>query len=405
MLEFSVIIPTHNRSHIIPRILESLARQDLSVEKFEVILVADGCEDDTRDVVSSLKMPYQLKFFEQPALGLPAARNRGAAESKGKILLFLDDDMEAMPRLLTAHLKNHLQRPGGVVLGYFPVGPQEREEDLFIITSKLWWSDLLNDRAKINHRFTFRDLCGGNFSIERNLFESAGGFDVSFHGKSREDYELGYRLIKQRISFYFEQEAVSIHHDKPTLKRAFGRARADGRGDVLIAIKYPELIGQLELCKKPENRLMKIVWPFLWVYPVLVDYFFYLMILPLKITRNLKLRKQFLRYFSYIHRYSYWVGVRQELKTLSGWKQLTSQLPLNPPLYNEIELDLLTDFTRVVKLLNEQPVDSVNIRFGDIVIGQIPPLPGAEPLRAVHVYDALIGRFNNILLTAVVLNS
>ena len=73
-----------------------MAAQTVPATEYELILVADGCTDDTQQTVESVRaeLPYTLHFIEQAAQGAAVARNRGVAEASAPLILFLDDDME-----------------------------------------------------------------------------------------------------------------------------------------------------------------------------------------------------------------------------------------------------------------------------------------------------------------------
>ena len=85
---FSVIIPTYNRGQLIRETLESVFRQEET--SFEVIVVDDGSTDDTLEVLQGYASRIQI--LQQPNAGPGAARNRAAAQAKGKYLAFLDSD-------------------------------------------------------------------------------------------------------------------------------------------------------------------------------------------------------------------------------------------------------------------------------------------------------------------------
>ena len=94
--EVSVVIPTHNRRHIIgPTLTGALSQEDVDIE---VLVVDDGSTDGTSDRLRELGEPrlrvLQLPVNEQ----LAAARNRGIAEARGRWIAFLDDDDLWSPR-------------------------------------------------------------------------------------------------------------------------------------------------------------------------------------------------------------------------------------------------------------------------------------------------------------------
>ncbi|PSN15523.1 glycosyltransferase, partial [filamentous cyanobacterium CCP5] len=88
----SVIICTHNRDSYLGLAIASALGQDFG--GFEVIVVDNASTDSTRTVVESFD-DSRLIYLYEPVLGLSVARNRGATEAQGEILLYLDDDAKA----------------------------------------------------------------------------------------------------------------------------------------------------------------------------------------------------------------------------------------------------------------------------------------------------------------------
>src|SRR5512135_207487 len=103
----SVIICTYNRSGFLKLVLDSLTRQTVSKNDYEIIIVDDGSSDDTREIVQNFKPLLPLRYFYQRNAGLAAAKNHGIFASGGQIVLFLDDDDVAMPTLLEEHIRTH----------------------------------------------------------------------------------------------------------------------------------------------------------------------------------------------------------------------------------------------------------------------------------------------------------
>ena len=83
----SVIIPTYNEEQYVEDCLKSLKEQIF--KNFEVILVDDGSTDNT--VKTATK--YKIRIIKQNHKGPGTARNRGAREARGKILVLIDADM------------------------------------------------------------------------------------------------------------------------------------------------------------------------------------------------------------------------------------------------------------------------------------------------------------------------
>lgn len=92
----SVVIPTNNRSHILWDIIKSIDEQDYKAK--EIIIVNDNPKDKSaKQICSEIKnniftpVIYLETDSEEDEYGLAKARNLGAIESLGDILLFLDD--------------------------------------------------------------------------------------------------------------------------------------------------------------------------------------------------------------------------------------------------------------------------------------------------------------------------
>ena len=84
----SIIIPTYNRAGLISECIESVLRQ--TYKDFEIIVVDDGSDDNTEDILKVFK--DTIKYIRQENAGVSAARNRGIRESSGRYVAFLDSD-------------------------------------------------------------------------------------------------------------------------------------------------------------------------------------------------------------------------------------------------------------------------------------------------------------------------
>lgn len=94
----TVVIPTHNRAHLLPRAVKSVLEQ--TYRSFELIIVDDASTDSTRQIVEGISDGRIHYACHEENRGGPAARNTGISRAKGAYVALLDDDDEWMPRKL-----------------------------------------------------------------------------------------------------------------------------------------------------------------------------------------------------------------------------------------------------------------------------------------------------------------
>src|SRR6476620_7793462 len=116
----SVVIATYNRQDLLLQLLHDLDEQTLDPSRFEAVVVDDGSAEDTRAKLAGLATRYAHRIERQANAGAAAARQRGVELARGKIVVFVDDDMHVMPSFLEKHLEEHFAQGDGtdtIVLG------------------------------------------------------------------------------------------------------------------------------------------------------------------------------------------------------------------------------------------------------------------------------------------------
>lgn len=94
----SFIIPTYNRAQFIERSILSTLQQ--SYQNIEVLVIDDGSNDHTDNIVKSLMIKDpRVKYIQQENRGVSAARNKGLAHANGVYVVFLDSDDELLPNV------------------------------------------------------------------------------------------------------------------------------------------------------------------------------------------------------------------------------------------------------------------------------------------------------------------
>ena len=134
MKSVSVIIPSYNRAHLLPRCLDSVIAQECSPS--EIIVVDDGSTDSTR---SLLQGSYPgIKVITQANKGVSAARNAGIRAAAGDWLAFLDSDDTWFPAKLGRQVQAVEASPGSNIVhtdeiwirNGVRVNPQRKHEEI-----------------------------------------------------------------------------------------------------------------------------------------------------------------------------------------------------------------------------------------------------------------------------------
>jgi glycosyltransferase involved in cell wall biosynthesis len=239
-IQISVIIPTYQRKRYVIDNIVALKNQTFE-GSFEVICIVDGSTDGTTKALTLLNTPFPLSIIYQENKGAAAARNAGATIARGDILLFLDDDMEAEPNLLTEHLKSHIEG-ANIVTGQMPYHHSVKSTpfpDSFIN-----WSELRTSKLIKKTQPDFVDFLTGQVSVQKNLFFSVNGFDEEYTFKSKfghEDIDLGYRLLKTgKARFVFNPKAISFQRFDISLRKDLERQIMLGYNHVYFVRKNPE---------------------------------------------------------------------------------------------------------------------------------------------------------------------
>src|SRR3989344_3283057 len=199
-MKISFIIPAYNEEKYITDCISSIiAQKDLP--EHEIIMENNHSNDRTGAIVSQ-NFGNRIQIIREEQLGMCRARNRGAAEATGDVLVFFDADVRAPINWIKILLKILAVQPN--VVGVY--GPY-RFLDLSL--HYRFFAETLNFQFihpvynfifnKIFHKSSLG--VGGNFAVRADIFRKVGGWneDIFFCG---EELDLCKRLILQgRIIF------------------------------------------------------------------------------------------------------------------------------------------------------------------------------------------------------------
>lgn len=233
----SVIICTYNRDKYIYNVLKSIAENEFPRTGYEVVLVNNNSTDRTEAQCQQFQADYpdvNFRYLIEPQQGLSYARNCGIRNSKGNLLVYVDDDAtvgkdylrtyadffarKAIPKNLSGNSPTSSQGDALAVAAGGPILPvYETEEPSWmshytrqLITGKLY----LGDSEREFPKGAFPG--GGNACYLKSVFDTVGMFNVELGRKGNsligaEEKDLFDKMTTRGMKFYYLPGAILYH--------------------------------------------------------------------------------------------------------------------------------------------------------------------------------------------------
>jgi GT2 family glycosyltransferase len=229
----SVIVCTYNGTATLRACLESL--QTLSYPNYEVLLVDDG---STRDIASIAQDYPGVRYLRQNHAGLSVARNFGAGQAAGEILVYTDDDCLVEEDWLK-YLISGFDDPRWVACGgpNIPPPPRNATEAVVAAAPGAPAHVLLND-IEAEH------LPGCNLAIRKTALEAIGGFRPVYR-VAGDDVDICWRLREAGGHLRFVPGAMVWHHRRYTLRGYLRQQSGYGHAEALLMKEHPQHFGPL----------------------------------------------------------------------------------------------------------------------------------------------------------------
>jgi len=201
----SVVIPALNEERHIKECLESINQQSYLRERFEILLVDNGSNDQTVEIARE----YADRVLVKTHANVGAVRNFGAASAKGEILICTDADCVVDSTWLKTGVELIQSNPHYVFGG----GLKPRAQSSWV---ERYW--LLNEDGKTVQQ---KALMGSCIFIRKQDYFSVGGFDESV--TSGEDSDLSMRLEERGLTIEMDPKLTVAHLGNPTDVSGFVR--------------------------------------------------------------------------------------------------------------------------------------------------------------------------------------
>lgn len=225
-MEISVVIPTYRRPLLLMECLKALARQHFDRSSFEVLVISDGPDKLTQNVVASWEHTGLLDVTYFPLdhhKGPAAARNAGWKIASGELVAFTDDDCVPDEFWLESLWAAHELYPQAAFAGKLIVPVSDNPVDYEWNTAQLEKADFVT----------------ANCAIPRQLLEKVGGFDERFSMAWREDSDLAFSLMQHHVTVVALPYARVVH---PVRKAGWGVSMKEQKKTMFNALlmrKFP----------------------------------------------------------------------------------------------------------------------------------------------------------------------
>ncbi|HYW49185.1 MAG TPA: glycosyltransferase family A protein, partial [Gemmatimonadaceae bacterium] len=403
----SIVVPTHDRAASVFRLLRAVHAQvgvdsGLTPEELEVIVVSDGSTDGTldrlRESVTNREWPFALHIVEHPSPRGPGiARNSGAAQARGQVLLFIDDDIEPFDGALAMHRRMHTAAAARgdllIVIGA-PVPVRDAAASLQQIAAWGWWEQQFERMSRPGHRFTYDEVFTGVLSVPRAAFESVGRFDSTLGG-CHEDSELGLRLFHAGARAAFSREAGGVHHEVRDIARLLPRKRDEGIADVRLLQRWPELTASVRVTDRlpPSRSLFGLLRRSAMSGGWHADAVPRVTLPMLRWLDRRRMRHSWRLVHGALLTHCYWRGVAGELGSHEAVQLLQSQCADDLAVWQasarHAHIDLADGLESAERKLDALRPDHVTVHVGDEEVGEVRAVPGAERLHGGHLRNLL----------------
>lgn len=243
---------------------------------YEAIQGIDGEIILVNDSSHPVSLPHYLSNFVQvlqnPKAGVASARNFGAQQAQGDLLVFIDDDMLINPEDIQTTLALH-QKYQKCCINLNWIYPPEQIQRIqnypfgrylihYGFTSLKGWNrgNYWNDQEI----FATTGITSQYLSITKEDFVASGGYNEVFPYAGFEDYEFGKRLQQQGFTFYIYPLSRIFHNeaDRLDIQAWLDRRRRGGKTRKVAAnLGYSEVALTYPFWKVQVLRLLKVFEP------------------------------------------------------------------------------------------------------------------------------------------------
>ena len=217
-LKFSIVVPVYNRPTELDELLDSISRQDFQ-DNFEVIVVEDGSDISSEEIVKKYHDQVQIHYFFKENSGPGLSRNFGMEKSNGNYFIILDSDCILPEQYLNEVSKalnsDYTDAFGGADAAHESFSTSQQAIS-YAMTSVLTTGGIRGNK-NIKNNFQPRSF---NMGLSKKAFIETQGFGDQNYG---EDIDFTFRLWEKGFKTQFIENAFVFHKRRVSWQSFFNQ--------------------------------------------------------------------------------------------------------------------------------------------------------------------------------------
>lgn len=234
MRKYSIVIPVYNRPNEVEELLESLTHQQY--KNFEVLIVEDGSEVRSEEIVQKFQDQLDLKYFFKENSGPGNSRNFGMEKATGDYIVLFDSDCLIPPDYFSKVEESLQHNPLDVFGG--PDNAHHSFSDVqkainYSMTSLLTTGGVRGKKSVLD-QYQPRSF---NMGISKEVVKKVGGFSDVHPG---EDPDLSYRMMDAGFKVGLVEPAFVYHKRRIDFAKFSKQVYKFGIVRVILMKWYPK---------------------------------------------------------------------------------------------------------------------------------------------------------------------
>lgn len=264
---FSIIIPCYNAANVIEYCLDAVVQSTL--KNYEVICVDDCSQDDTVRIIKGYENVDLISLKTNQ--GAAVARNIGAKQAKGDILLFIDSDVVIKDDTIAKIQSAFTHKNADAIVGIYSA-----EHPFSGIASNYKNLHLRYTRMIMDEEVHIFD--GSCVAIKKEVFNEVSGFDENIKILAGEDWDLANRISEKGFRIILDKSVTFIHRKYYTIFNLFRTDLRKAFGVIKLALRTGKRKKGL-IANKTAGSL-----PLSMAFSLIIGFLFAPLLLPLFIS-------------------------------------------------------------------------------------------------------------------------